>query len=134
MIRAINVADATAALTPIVDRGPQTTEAEVEHAFAELGGGDFLDCGVFLGRFNGNAGWERHMKGDEFVHVIGGSTKFDIIIDDEKQTLELDTGMVVVVPRGCWHRFCSDEGVTLLTATPRKDEIHTFVEDPRTDL
>ena len=39
-------------------------------------------------------------------------------------------GMLVVVPRGCWHRFQSQEGVTVLTMTPRPTE-HTVKEDPR---
>jgi len=131
MIEAIKVSDRMAALTPIHNRGEHTTEEEVMQAFATLGEGDFLDCGVFLGSFNGNAGWERHMKGDELVHLMSGSTQFDIIIEGEKQTLELSAGMLVVVPRACWHRFRSETGVTLLTATPQHDEIHTFVEDPR---
>ncbi len=132
MIEPIKVADRMAALSPIRNRGEHTTEEEVMQAFATLGEGDFLDCGVFLGSFNGNAGWERHMKGDELVHVMAGATQFDIIVDDEKQTLDLEAGMLVVVPRACWHRFRSDDGVTVLTATPQNDETHTFVEDPRT--
>ncbi|MBT5433844.1 MAG: cupin domain-containing protein [Alphaproteobacteria bacterium] len=131
MIEAIKVSDRMAALTPIRDRGEHTTEEEVMQAFAKLGEGNFLDCAVFLGSFNGNAGWERHMKGDELVHVMAGSTEFDIIVEGEKQTLNLDAGMLVVVPRACWHRFRSEAGVTVLTATPQHDEIHTFVEDPR---
>ena len=55
----------------------------------------------------------------------------DIIVDDEKQTLQLEPGMLMVVPQACWHRFRSQSGVTVLTATPRKDEEHTFVDDPR---
>ena len=132
MIEAIKVSDRMAALTPIRNRGEHTTEAEVMQAFATLGEGNFLDCAVFLGSFNGNAGWERHMKGDELVHVMAGSTQFDIIVEGEKQTLELEAGMRVVVPQACWHRFRSEDGVTVLTATPQHDEIHTFVEDPRT--
>ena len=107
-------------------------EEEVVAAFSQLGVGDFRDCGVYLGSFDGNAGWERHMKGDELVQVIAGATEFDIIIDDQKQTLELDVGMLLVVPQGRWHRFRSEKGVTVLAVTPRKDEQHTFVDDPRT--
>ncbi len=132
MLKAIKIDDAVAGLTPIKNRGPDTTEEDVVAAFATLGTGDFRDCGVFLGSFDGNAGWERHMKGDELVQVIAGSTEFDIIVDDEKQTLALSPGMLVVVPQACWHRFRSKDGVTVLTATPRNDEHHTFVDDPRT--
>ena len=100
-------------------------------AFATLGIGDFIDCGVFLGSFDGNAGWERHLKGDELVQVVAGETEFDIIVADERSTLRLRAGHLVVVPQGCWHRFRSATGVTVLTATPRHDEEHTFVDDPR---
>jgi mannose-6-phosphate isomerase-like protein (cupin superfamily) len=122
MIEAIKIDERVAKLVPIKNRGPGTTEEEVSGAFAELGVGDFLD---------GEAGWERHMKGDELVQVLSGKTQFDIIVGDDKQTLDLEPGMLVVVPRTCWHRFRAPEGVTLLTATPRNDEEHMHVEDPR---
>ena len=64
-------------------------------------------------------------------HIVAGSTHFDIIIDDDKHTLELDAGMLIVVPQGCWHRFRSDDGVTVLATTPQNDEEHMFVDDPR---
>ena len=131
MLKAVKIDNEIAALTPIKNRGEHTTEEDVMRAFATLGTGDFRDCGVFLGSFDGVAGWERHMKGDELVHVVGGSTQFDIIIDDDLQTLDLSAGMLVVVPQACWHRFRSTDGVTVLTATPQHDEEHMFVDDPR---
>ena len=132
MITPINLDDRIKGLTGLSNRGEHTAEADVEAAFATLGTGDFRDCGVYLGSFDGNAGWERHLKGDEFVQVLAGATHFDIIVDDDKQTFVLTAGMVLVVPQGCWHRFRSGSGVTVLTATPRHDEQHTFVDDPRT--
>ena len=132
MIKPIRIEDEVKGITVLTNRGPHTTEEEVAAAFSQLGVGDFRDCGVFLGSFDGNAGWERHMKGDELVQVIAGATEFDIIVDDQKQTLEFDVGMLLVAPQGCWHRFRSEKGVTVLTVTPRKDEQHTFVDDPRT--
>ena len=83
---------------------------------------------MYLGSFDG---WERHLKSDEMVHIVAGSTHFDIIIDDDKHTLELDAGMLIVVPQGCWHRFRSDDGVTVLATTPQNDEEHMIVDDPR---
>lgn len=131
MIQPKNVNSELKRITPLTNRGPHTREEDVEAAFAMLGVGDFHDAGVFLGSFDGNAGWERHLKGDELVQILAGSTQFDIIIDDDKQTLDLSEGMLMVVPQGCWHRFRSTSGVTVLTATPRHDEQHTFVDDPR---
>ncbi len=124
MITISDVPATIAALTPIEGRGPHTTEADVESAFATLGTGDFRNANVFIGTFDGNAGWERHVTGDELVHVVAGESHFDIIEDDERKTLELSAGMIMVVPRGCWHRFRSGTGVTVLTATPQSDEEH----------
>ena len=132
MIKPVIIDDQIKGITVLANRGAHTTEAEVESAFATLGIGDFRDCGVMLGSFDGNAGWERHMKADELVQILAGSAEFDIIVDDDRQTLELIAGMLIVVPQSCWHRFRSKEGVTVLTATPRYDEEHTFVDDPRT--
>ena len=131
MIKVFKIDEEISGLTPITNRGEHTTENDVVAAFVELGSGDFIDAGIFLGSFDGNAGWERHMKGDELVQVVAGSTEFDIIIDDDKRTLELSAGVLCVVPQGCWHRFRSEHGVTVLTATPRMDEEHTHVDDPR---
>jgi mannose-6-phosphate isomerase-like protein (cupin superfamily) len=131
MIKPVHLDDRISALIPLTNRGEHTTEDDVGAAFATLGTGDFRNCGVYLGSFDGNAGWERHLKGDELVQVIAGSTEFDIIVDDDRQTLDLSAGMLVVVPQGCWHRFRSQDGVTVLTATPQSDEEHMFVDDPR---
>ena len=118
-------------LTPIVGRGPQTTEEEVMSAFLSLGTGDFKNASVYLGAFDGTAGWERHTAGEELVQVVAGATEFDIIVDDELVTHQLSAGSLLVVPKGCWHRFRSDQGVTVLTVTPAGHEPHLFVEDPR---
>ena len=131
MITPINIDERIKGITALTNRSEHTTEDEVQAAFATLGVGDFRDAGVFLGSFDGNAGWERHLKGDELVQVLAGSAQFDIIADDDKQTFELTPGMLLVVPQGCWHRFRSEDGVTVLTATPRRDEQHTFVDVPR---
>lgn len=131
MIQVIDIATETKRLSPIQNRGPHTTEVDVIAAFATLGQGDFPNTGVYLGSFDGDAGWERHVTGDELVQVIAGSAEFDIIVDGERHMHELTPGLLLIVPKGCWHRFRSPEGVTVLTATPRQDEAHTFIEDPR---
>ena len=131
MLEVIKLAEKRESLVKLINRGPDTPESEVEAAFNTLGVGDFRDCGVFLGSFDGNAGWERHLKGDELVHVLGGEAEFDYITDDKRETVTLSEGLLIVVPKGCWHRFSSTDGITVLTATPRHDEEHTFVDDPR---
>ncbi len=131
MSKGTNAVDIEAALAgrPVLrDRSRHTTEAEAEAAFAVLA--PFSGGGVFAGRFSGESPWERHPNGDELVHILDGSTTVTIIIDDAPQVFEMTGGMLVVVPRGCWHRFQSQEGVTVLTMTPQPTE-HTTKEDPR---
>ncbi|MBO88904.1 MAG: hypothetical protein CMP14_05240 [Rickettsiales bacterium] len=131
MIEVINIEDLVGQIKPIVNRGPHTTEDEVFEAFRSLGVGDFKNANLYFGGFDGNAGWERHLAGDELVHVIAGATNFEIILEEDIETLQLSAGNVVVVPKGCWHRFQSANGVTLMTATPKGEEPHLFVDDPR---
>ena len=131
MVEIININELSEHITPIENRGPHTTEAEVFKAFKSLGRGNFKDANVYFGGFDGNAGWERHPAGDELVHIIAGSTKFDIIVGDEIETLNLQAGNVVIVPKATWHRFRSKNGVTVMTATPKGEEPHMFVDDPR---
>ena len=131
MVDIIDIKELTGHIKPIANRGPHTTEDEVFEAFRSLGVGDFKNADLYFGGFDGNAGWERHPAGDELVHVIAGATEFDIIVKDEIETLQLVAGNVVIVPEGCWHRFRSADGVTLMTATPKGEEPHLFVDDPR---
>lgn len=131
MVDIIDIKELTGHIKPIANRGPHTTEDEVFEAFRSLGVGDFKNADLYFGGFDGNAGWERHPAGDELVHVIAGATEFDIIVKDEIETLQLAAGNVVIVPKGCWQRFRSADGVTLMTATPKGEEPHLFVDDPR---
>jgi len=131
MVEIININELANRLKPIVNRGPHTTEKEVFEAFSPLGKGDFKNADIYFGGFDGNAGWERHPAGDELVHIIAGTTEFDIIVDDEIETFELAAGNLLIVPKACWHRFRSQDGVTVMTATPKGEEPHMFVDDPR---
>jgi len=46
----------------------------------------------------------------QVVQILEGATRFDILVDEVMQSLELSAGMLVVVPQGCWHRFDSTTG------------------------
>ena len=131
MSKSPNAVDIKAALAgrPVLrDRTRYTSEVDAEAAFATLA--PFRDGGIFAGSFSGESPWERHPNGDELVHVLDGATTLTIIIDDAPQVFEMTGGMLVVVPQGCWHRFQSPDGVTVLTMTPQPTE-HTADEDPR---
>ncbi len=118
-------------LTMLEGRGAHTTEDEAQASFANLAA--FRDGAIFAAHFSGSSGWERHPKGDEIVQILDGATRLDLIIDDEMHALELSAGMLLIVPKGCWHRFESKTGVKVLTATPQPTT-HTHVDDPRTEF
>ena len=128
MIKTVNLTTDLSGLVLLENRGAHTTEDEAQHSFTTLS--SFRDGGIFAAHFSGSSGWERHPKGDELVQILEGSTRFDIIVDDDMQTLELSAGMMLVVPQNCWHRFTSESGVKVMTATPRPTK-HLHVDDPR---
>ena len=110
------------------ERYGHPTDAESLKSFATLAA--YRDGGIFATHFRGSSGWERHPQGDEVVQILEGATRFDILVDEVLQSLELSAGMLVVVPQGCWHRFESASGVKVLTVTPKPTQ-HTHVDDPR---
>ena len=129
MIERIDLARDLDDLVRLEGRGPHTTEEEAQGSFRKLA--DYRDGGLFAAHFSGSSGWERHPKGDEIVQILEGSTRFDIIVDDKIETCELGAGALLVVPQGCWHRFTSEDGVKVMTATPQPTQ-HLHVDDPRT--
>lgn len=130
MIKAVNLHRDLEGLPMLKERYGHPTDEESRKSFATLS--DYRDGAIFAAHFCGNSGWERHPNGDEVVQILEGVTRFDVIVDDVMQSLELSAGMLVVVPQGCWHRFESETGVKVMTTTPRPTQ-HTHVDDPRTE-
>ena len=128
MIKTVDLKSDLSELTLLENRGAHTTEEEAQHSFTTLA--SFRDGGIFAAHFSGSSGWERHPKGDELVQILEGSTRFDIVVDDEIETMQLTAGMLLVVPQNCWHRFDSETGVKVMTATPQPTK-HLHVDDPR---
>ena len=128
MTRAVDIKEALAGRPTLSGRTRHTPSEEAAAAFATLT--TFRDGAVFAGSFSGESPWERHLNGDELVHILDGATTLTIIVDDEPRTFEMRAGMLVIVPQGCWHRFHSPDGVTVLTMTPQPTE-HVVDEDPR---
>jgi len=109
---------------------PQTTFAERRSSGAKLG--SYRDGILFAGKFAGTSHWEEHAE-DELVHILEGSKTLDIVCEDgAPKSFVLRAGMMVVVPKGTWHRFRSAEGGTIWSATLPGDHIELDVEDPRT--
>ncbi len=135
MPRAVDVSDAIAPLPVLRNRKPETQGPEggpeggpeADAAFATLA--ETRNGGVFAGSFEGESPWERHVNGDELVHVLDGETRLTILTGNDRTVLEMKAGMVTVVPQGCWHKFHAPAGVTVLTMTPQPTE-HSTADDP----
>lgn len=121
-----------ARLTMFRGRTPQSTMADRKGSAARLA--PYRDGALTATKFAGKGHWERHLTGDELIHVLEGNATLEIVCDDgAPKSFELRAGMIAVNPQGAWHRFRSSEGVTLMTATPFPGEtIELDVDDPRT--
>jgi mannose-6-phosphate isomerase-like protein (cupin superfamily) len=82
---------------------------------------------------SGTDHWERHLTGDELVHILDGTATLEIVCDDgPPKSFALRAGMLVVIPQGAWHRGHSSEGTTQINATPFPGEhVELDVDDPR---
>ena len=127
MPKAVDVSDAIAPLPVLRNRRPETRGPEADAAFATLA--ETRNGGVFAGSFEGESPWERHVNGDELVHVLDGETRLTILTGNGRTVLQMNAGMVTVVPQGCWHKFHAPAGVTVLTMTPQPTE-HSTADDP----
>ncbi len=127
MPKAVSISEAVAPLPVLRNRRPETQGPEADAAFATLA--ETQDGGVFAGSVEGESPWERHVNGDDLVHVLDGETRLTILTGDDRTVLEMKAGMVTVVPQGCWHKFHAPAGVTVLTMTPQPTE-HSTADDP----
>jgi mannose-6-phosphate isomerase-like protein (cupin superfamily) len=121
-----------AKLTLFRGRTPQSTMADRQGSAARLA--SYRDGGLSITKFAGKGHWERHLAGDELIHILEGTATLEIVCDDgPPKSFALRGEMVAVNPQGAWHRFHSSEGVTLMAATPFPSEvIELDVDDPRT--
>ena len=85
-------------------------------------------CGV--ASFIGSPPWEFHPEGDELLHILSGEGHLTVRNADGEEVCTLQQGDVAVVPRGCWHRNHSPNGVTMLYMTPRDGNNHSW-SDPQ---
>jgi len=121
-----------AKLTMFRGRTPQSTMADRKGSAVRLA--SYRDGGLSITKFAGKGHWERHLSGDELIHVLDGAATLEIVCDDgPPQSLALSAGMIAVNPQGVWHRFQSSHGLTLMTLTPSPSEVVELdIDDPRT--
>jgi mannose-6-phosphate isomerase-like protein (cupin superfamily) len=120
-----------AKLTMFRGRTPKSTMADRRGSAARLA--SYRDGALTATKFAGKGHWERHLAGDELIHILDGTATLEIVGEDGPKSFALRAGMIAVNPQAAWHRFQSSEGVTLMTATPSPSEVIEFdVDDPRT--
>lgn len=127
MPKAIDIQAALAPLRVLHHRRPDMQGADTDGVFATLAETNL--GGVFAGSFDGESAWERHRNGDELVQILAGETRLTIMAEDGPVELEMKAGMLTVVPQGCWHKFRSETGVTVLTMTPQPTD-HSTADPP----
>jgi quercetin dioxygenase-like cupin family protein len=113
-------------------RTPQATTADRKGSVARLA--SYRDGLLLAIKASGKDHWERHLTGDELIHVLDGSTTLEIVCDDgPAQSFALHAGTVAIIPQRAWHRFISPQGFTQLAVTPFPGEtVELDVDDPRT--
>jgi mannose-6-phosphate isomerase-like protein (cupin superfamily) len=114
-------------------RNPGSTREDCKGSVAQLA--SYRDGLLLAIKAAGKDHWERHLTGDELIHVLDGRTTLEIACDDgPPRSFELRAGMIAVIPQGAWHRFQSAAGATELAVTPFPGEhIELDVDDPRTE-
>ena len=124
--------DAELAKLRMFQRTPASTPADRKGSVARLA--SYRDGLLLALKASGKDHWERHLTGDEMIHILDGAATLEIVCDDgAPRSFELRAGTIAVIPQGAWHRFHAPNGVSLVTATPRPTEHLTVdVEDPRT--
>ena len=116
--RPVSMADGFGSVTFKPDRTPESKD--MASAFHRLA--PYRDGAVFLAHWAGSSQWEVHRSGDEIVMVVEGATTLTLLMDGEQQSHAMETGELIVVPAGVWHRFDTPHEVKLMTVTPQPTE------------
>ena len=112
-------------------RSSNSTAADREGSVADLA--PYRDGLLLAIKASGRDHWERHLTGDELIHILDGSATLEIVCDaGPPRSFVLRAGTVAVIPQGAWHRFLAPDGATQMAVTPFPGEtIEVDVDDPR---
>ena len=80
--------------------------------------GDLNDQQVKLVKFQGPFTWHHHDNEDELFLVIKGRFRMEYRENEKQQSLWLEPGELVVIPRGMEHRPVADEEAHVLLFEP----------------
>ena len=80
-------------------RTPQSTMADRKGSVAQLA--SYRDGLLLAIKASGKDHWERHLTGDELIHILDGAATLEVVCDDgPSKSFVLRTGMVAVIPQG----------------------------------
>jgi mannose-6-phosphate isomerase-like protein (cupin superfamily) len=116
--RAPGIIDLTAEVSKLTmfRRTPRSTREETKGSVARLA--DYRDGLLLAIKASGQDHWERHLAGDELIHILDGKKTLEIVCDAGPPiSFELRARTIVVIPQGAWHRS-SSEGTTTISAVP----------------
>ena len=118
MVALINLTAELAKLKMLQGLTPQTTLAEGE-GFSRIA--SYRDSTIFAIKSSGKTSWERHPGGEELVQIVEGTGTLDIVTDEgPPQSFEVSAGLILIVPKGKWHRLRFPDGMTLILVTPAR--------------
>jgi quercetin dioxygenase-like cupin family protein len=86
------------------------------------------ECAIGVSRFSGQPHWERHLGGDELLHILDGEADVVTLTEDGPVRSHLRAGSIFVCPRGLWHRVTARSNLSMFFATPTATE--AMVADP----
>lgn len=90
-------------------------KVDIEEAFAKFSDhwrpriiGEINGSKVQLSKFDGEFVWHKHPDSDDFFYLVAGKIEIDF---RDAPTVTLDTGDLLIIPRGVEHRPRSIDGV-----------------------
>jgi quercetin dioxygenase-like cupin family protein len=118
-------------LTMFERRTPTTTQSERQGSRSRPA--SYRDGVIATFKFSGKSAWERHTQGEEIAQIVEGAATLHLMTDEGHEAVDLEAGMMAIIPKNAWHHFVSPDGVAIMTVTPHPtDHLTVDVEDPRT--
>src|SRR5437660_11034658 len=76
-------------------RTPQSTRAETTGSVARLA--SYRDGLLLAIKSSGKDHWERHLTGDELIHILDGTATLEIVGDDGPPTFVVSRGRMAII-------------------------------------
>jgi quercetin dioxygenase-like cupin family protein len=80
------------------------------------------ECAIGVSRYSGEPHWERHLGGDELLHILEGEADVVTLTEEGPIRSHLRPGSIFVCPRGLWHRVMARSNLSMFFATPTATE------------